>query len=169
MNDHTAENVFSNVVHNRYLTEDVRPMPDTRGNIAFARTEHSGELLDAHLLRPDPAFDRNHDKEHSARRELAQAMHQIASGLITVEEETPPTQADGWIILHSQIDILLCGAQEAWERGDRTGTQDLLGLALVRSVELAHIMGLDAVEIVDEENARILAKIAAKKEIPTHA
>lgn len=154
---------------NRQETAEARPMPITRHNIAFGRTEHTGELLDAYLLRPVGEYQRNRDKKHTPARELAQAMHQIASALITARKEPPPIQPDPWVTLHGQIEVLLCTAQEAWERGDGKTTREILGLALVRAVELADLMGLDPVGIVEDENARILSKIATTQESATHA
>lgn len=177
MNDHTAENVFSNVVHNRYLTEGVRPMPNTRDNILFARTEAVGELLEAHILRKEDQYDRNHDKEHSAPREMAQTIHQIASALVTIQDEEPDVEMDPWIRIHVAMDGYLSAASGDWSLGRKAETEQSLLLALYTAIDLARLMGLDPEQIVKDENARILQKYGIDQdaqhkptqENPTHA
>lgn len=164
MNDHTAENVFSNVVHNRSLTEDARPMPDTRDNILFARTEAVGELLEAHILRKEDQYDRNHDKEHSAPREMAQTIHQIASALITIQDEEPDVETDPWIRTHAGLDQYLLQASYDWSLGDKRATERNLINALRHAIDLARHMGLDPEQIVKDENARILDKYGIDKD-----
>ncbi len=149
------------VADNRLTTAPTRPMPSTGHNIDFARQELA-ELLDAHETRPVGTYERNTDKDHSARRELAQTIHQIGSALLTIDDDTPPAQVDPWIDMQVQIDFLLASARSEWNKGRKAQTVELLDLALVRSCDLSELMGLDPVAIVVEENARVVAKEEAK-------
>lgn len=166
MNDHGAKNIYASVSGNRQATAAARPMPNTRGNTLFARTEAVGELLEAHILRKDGRYDRNHAKEHSAPREMAQTLHQIASALITLQQEEPDVEADPWIRLHVELDGYLSEASYAWSLGRKRETEEALIAALGAAIHLARHMGLDPEQIVEQENARILEKYAITTEEP---
>jgi hypothetical protein len=161
--------ILAAVEDNRAATSDTRPMPTTADNISFAQTEAIGELLEAQILRPKSAYQRNHAKEHSPQRELAQTMHQIASALITMQEEQPPATPDPWIAAHCELADALQSAAAWWNRGRASHAQMYLEQAMGRAIALADLMGLDPEEIVEDENRRILAKEAAKREAAAHA
>ena len=57
-------------------TADVFPVPPQHDSLRFAVTEACGEALDAHL-RENGTYKRNRDKDHSERRELAQALFML--------------------------------------------------------------------------------------------
>lgn len=166
MHDHSAENIYASVIGNRRATADARPMPTTRDNILFARTEAVGELLEAHILRPATQYHRNHAKEHSAPRELAQTLHQIASALITLQEEEPDVERDPWIRIHAGLDQYLTQASYDWSLGDKRATENNLIAALRAAIHLAKLMYLDPEQIVEDENARILAKLGISQAAP---
>ena len=143
----------------RRKTEHARPMPSTAHNIAFAQSEMAGEVLDA-IMRSYPEYVRNNGKDADLAMEIGDAFSQIASAMITLEDETVTFHADITQYLAAKVSIALANAQVMWQVG--SGIQASLDLQEAASwlLQLCCHLAIDPMAALERSHQKTMAKHA---------
>lgn len=141
----------------RERTVHARPMPITGHNIAFAMSEMAGEVIDA-IMRGYPEYVRNNGKRVDLELEVGDAFSQIASALITLDNERPTYHADITQYLAAKVSMALAGAQIMWQVG--SGVQAKAGLqeAAAWLLELCRHLEIDPVQALAGSHQKTLRK-----------
>lgn len=146
---------------NRLLVGTAYPTPTTAHNMAFAVTE-GGEIDDARLRMSADYLRNDSAKQPELEIEVGQFISQIASALLTLEQETPmgsratESRIDA---AQARADILLALARIAWASEEKVTTRSHLEAALRATCDLCVALDIDPQGALDAAHAKRLRKV----------